>query len=775
METTYVKDLKDTDQTNVGYKQTLKFQMPDLFDTQYGSVLQSFVPERLKFTLENVNTSIANGLRRTIMNDVGSYNLSISDERFEENDTIYTNDDHLRTRFEMIPLYISDMNEKYLNTVKGLVFKIRDSKNKNDMYINTTSMVEHFRIQDLLVLNPELKQNEDVLRLFSYLFNKSDGRMVSDINILSLRPNNKMKFDVRTAYKTGGENGCFQSAMVTYTIYETRQQEQNKQMFDFVIESNGHYPPRTALHLGLQEIQTKLSSFISTTVNNIITVFNENSFTNENAVELSFDKSSMLLDIKVLKETHTLGGLVQEHLIEYLPNMIKMCVQKRMREHGEKGSYEPLNEEDMRNALQFIYEKMKIFYKKAHPLDEHITIGMKIVLPTNKLKYAFNQRIFQSNLKHFKDDDDTLNKTLSSYDSMDKQPSKMLETVSFYIKYLIYVCDRIYDTYYNIYTELEGIGDIQPTTIGKPVKNQFYGLDIPVYGQLGFTNGYMYSSNRDYLKRSIIKETEVEGKRKKVEKTNLERAVGRLYELTNPDARFKVFSDDVSVKFDHILDQIIRNTSSQQVYYLDIGCGDGAITSMIGSYINEFQKQKGITVQSQSGKEYICAGTDILDPQLVIFKDVSKEQLEQMSETRQIGLYNLDKIGIYYIKNNGSLTELHLPPNKINLITAFESLHHINDDGYTSLRYLDTYMEKNGFIIIREHDVHPEDTELKNWIFEYHKIQYDDDSVKRKSFLYLPILIDFMENNLKYRKIAIMTYKNSYNPQHIFYAIFQKQ
>ena len=765
----YIYDFKDIDQTNTNYKQHVKFQYPEIFDQQYDNVLQSFIPETVTFTLRNIDVSVANGIRRSILSDVKSYNLSIKEDAFYENNTIYKNDSHMKTRFEMIPLYISD--EQTLNTVKGLIFKVQDVKNKNDMYINNTSMIKHFRVQDLLTSKPELMKNTDILKLFSYLFNKRSGQMVSDVNILSLRPNDKMKFDIGTTYKNGDQHGCFQSAVATYTIYETKKEK----MFDFLIESNGHYPPKIALQRGIEEIILKLNSFITTTIANIDTVFEENSFTDENIVEMSFDMSSMLLDIKVLRESHTLGGLIQEHLIKYLPDLIKMCKRKvisvqQIGEESEESEKQKSDELDEQQVLRFIYERMKIFYKKAHPLDEHIFIGIKIVLPTYQIQQEFDE--INSHLKYFSDVLITLNEKKDLYKNLVGEQSKMMHTVSFYVEYLIYVCDRIYDTYNKIYNELIIIDDVQ---IPQPHILKHYDMRIPIYENLGVYNGHMYTQDSTYTTQPIVKTTTL-----KKEKTNLERAIGRLKELTKPHM-FSIVGIK-SIDLQKILNDIITKTTIKRISYLDIGCGDGAITSMIGAYINDFHKTNNIQQKRYdapfASKEYVCNGTDIINSADVIFENVNIEQIKKFNEIdKKIALEKqLDKIGISYMQNIGSIYELEklgLPPNSINLITAFESLHHIQENGYTTLHILDNYIMSGGYVIIREHDTHPEDTTFKTWLYNYHATMWDDETLKNDSLIYLPELVRFMKT-LKYEQVAVMTYKASYNPQHIFYAIFRK-
>ena len=101
--------------------------------------------------------------------------------------------------------------------------------------------------------------------------------------------------------------------------------------------------------------------------------------------------------------------------------------------------------------------------------------------------------------------------------------------------------------------------------------------------------------------------------------------------------------------------------------YLDIGCGDGSITSMIGSYLRKYCNEN-IEIN----------GIDVYDRRKYDFPHL------------KFKLYN----GI----------QIPYEDRSFDMITVFMVLHHI-DDIYAFLNEILRVLRKGGILIIREHDV----------------------------------------------------------------------
>jgi hypothetical protein len=290
----------------------------------------------------------------------------------------------------------------------------------------------------------------------------------------------------------------------------------------------------------------------------------------------------------------------------------------------------------------------------------------------------------------------------------------------------------------------------------------YYNPRIFVYRDFGSQNKYIYTVNTKYMNDEIKTST--------TQTVNLERAQNRFNELSHPRRLFNI-NGNVYFDFNSVLSDLIFKHNG--ISYLDVGCADGAITSFIGAKINKFYKdaeKKNLSYKNP----LTIVGTDIINESDVKFSDFNKINLDSLSSIEKtiIKDNSMGDLKFDYIRNNGKLDEL-VHPKKFNLITAFESLHHIDNSAYDSISQLDECLMDGGIIIIREHDVHPNDDELKNWIDEYHRVGFGDETVKKNSFTYLPKLVEVM-SYLNYQKIAIMIYKNSNNKQHIYYSVFRK-
>lgn len=300
-----------------------------------------------------------------------------------------------------------------------------------------------------------------------------------------------------------------------------------------------------------------------------------------------------------------------------------------------------------------------------------------------------------------------------------------------------------------------------------------YNTNIPIYKDIyhGDTPD-IYTENRDYLNKLQITE--------KKEVSNLDRAIKRYDELKTP-SKFLISGNRYFNIMSLYSDLLF---TWNKITYLDIGCNDCAITKFIGSMINKHYidaKQHGTIYEQfyefdKSKDDYTITATDIFNEKDVKFINKLIELDLNDIDSQIYKDMNMDNIHIEYTQNIGlsdADETLNKYIGKVNLITIFEALHHIEQSPYKVLEKIDKLLMEGGYIIIREHDVYKDDIALKNWLVNYHK-NYDDTTVKMNSFTYIPDLIETM-NKLGYQKIVIMTYEGKHNYQHIYYAIFRKK
>lgn len=82
-----------------------KIQVNDSVLKKYGQDLKrSFIPERVTFDIENVNVSVANALRRTVVSEVQSKAMYFDDSSYSCSDALVPGIEMIRNRFSLIPL-----------------------------------------------------------------------------------------------------------------------------------------------------------------------------------------------------------------------------------------------------------------------------------------------------------------------------------------------------------------------------------------------------------------------------------------------------------------------------------------------------------------------------------------------------------------------------------------------------------------------------------------------------------------------------------------------
>ena len=112
---------------------------------QYSKQKLSFLSEEhgnLRFRLSNVDVSLANSIRRTILNDIPSFVLDADNQCSVEVNTSRQHNEILKHRLTCIPVHQAitkrDEMENYIMEVDV------NNDTENNMYVTT----EHFRIKD---------------------------------------------------------------------------------------------------------------------------------------------------------------------------------------------------------------------------------------------------------------------------------------------------------------------------------------------------------------------------------------------------------------------------------------------------------------------------------------------------------------------------------------------------------------------------------------------------------------------------------------------------
>lgn len=286
----------------------------------------------LEFTLNNVNVSIANSLRRIILSHIPVYVMRTSP--YEKNDadiiknTTRFNNEILKQRLSCIPLHINDSKFPYET------FEIEINKK------NTSGNIEYITTEDFKVkniLNNEYITKEDKDKIFppnKYTKNYIDFARLRPA-ISDEIPGEELKLTCKISKSNAGEDGMF-NAVSTCSYSNTMddskaQAEWNKleksyasehddveikrlyenymllnakrhfipNSFDFIIESIGIYDNYKLVLLGCDELIKKFT-FVVKQIDDDSIEINQSPNTNDNS-----------FDIKLENEDYTIGKVIE--------------------------------------------------------------------------------------------------------------------------------------------------------------------------------------------------------------------------------------------------------------------------------------------------------------------------------------------------------------------------------------------------------------------------------------------------------------------------------
>lgn len=340
--------------------------------------------DNLQFTLQNVNVSIANAIRRILLSEIPVIVLRTTP--YEENkidihiNTTRLNNEIIKQRLSCIPIMINDMNfplDKYVIEI--------DKKNNDDQIefvttndimikdIQTGNYLNKSDVQKIFPVDNITKDPIDIARLRPKILNNFDGEQLKLTG----------KFDIGNAKQDGGFNVvstcCYSMTSDNVKINKAwKQQEQlykrdklskenidyKKQdwllldsqrhyienSFDFIVETIGQYTNRELIKKSCEIMINKLNNF-KQNIQNDNSIIKESNTTIENSY-----------DIILNNECYTLGKAIEYML------------------------YETYYIDDQNKRLHFCG------FKKPHPLIDKsiIRVGFIETTDTTKLIEYFN-------------------------------------------------------------------------------------------------------------------------------------------------------------------------------------------------------------------------------------------------------------------------------------------------------------------------------------------------------------------------------------------------
>lgn len=328
----------------------------------------------LEFTLQNVDVSVANSIRRVILSEI-DVNAFIT-EKFEENqckifeNTSRFHNEIVKQRLSCIPIHMTDLDVlpgKYILEVK------KENTEKQNIYVTT----EDFKIKNKE--NQNYLSEEEVKKIFP-----ADDITGDYISFVRLRPQwsnqlpgEKIHLECEFSKSNAKENGMYNVASVCSfgntmdmeKVHKEWNQQESKmkadgstekeieferknfmlldaqrifveKSFDFSIKGIGIYENKVLVHKACDIMVSKLEKFIHDIDADIVFIR-----MSENTLEHSFD-------IIIENEDYTLGKVI------------------------EFGIYEKYFEKE--KLLEFCG------FKKFHPHDTQSVLRMAYIMPMDK-------------------------------------------------------------------------------------------------------------------------------------------------------------------------------------------------------------------------------------------------------------------------------------------------------------------------------------------------------------------------------------------------------
>jgi len=300
------------------------------------STLLSFKGEEngiLTFTIEGINVSFVNGIRRTILSDIPA--LVFNSFPHDKNDadihinTTRLNNEVLKQRLSCIPIHISDLSLPY----KELVVEI-NMKNESENTIDVTT--EHFKIKN--ITSGKYLQDSAVRKIFPPCPITGDYIVFARLRpkVSTIAPGEELSISAKMSLHTAGEDGTFNVASTCaykFTPDKLQQDQiwQNKlaeisseekadpdilallqqnwynheglryfkrDSFDFKLETIGVYTNEELVHKACEILIAKLQNIHDT-------------IENEGVIEKSITTIPNSMDIKLKNTGYTVGKVIE--------------------------------------------------------------------------------------------------------------------------------------------------------------------------------------------------------------------------------------------------------------------------------------------------------------------------------------------------------------------------------------------------------------------------------------------------------------------------------
>ena len=285
----------------------------------------------LEFDIKNLDTSVVNGLRRTILNDILNIGFGYEPEKtitINKNNTGF-HDELLAHRISLIPVMI----EKWIDTpgateLENYIFRLKvnqKSQESKQGYVTTND----FKVFEIV----DGKENQIDNNCFPLEFKYKSPILITRF---PHRDSIEQELDIECKLTKGthAKHACF-SPTVTCVAYEN---EESVKTHHFMVESMGIWLPSKLVEQGFENLLRKNQHIMGVI---------------RNGEGSKYDGNYMAIDYTLKNESHTMGNMIQEWIYKS--------------EFGENGNGKKLTH---------------VSYHEPHPLENSIII--RLVLKEGK-------------------------------------------------------------------------------------------------------------------------------------------------------------------------------------------------------------------------------------------------------------------------------------------------------------------------------------------------------------------------------------------------------
>ena len=285
----------------------------------------------LEFDINNLDTSVVNGLRRTILNDVLNIGFGYEPEKTItiNKNTTGLHDELLAHRISLIPVMIEKwIDEPAATELENYIFRLKvnqKSQESKQGYVTTND----FKVFEIV----DGKENQIDNNCFPLEFKYKSPILITRF---PHRDSIEQELDVECKLTKGthAKHACF-SPTVTCVAYENEEKEKSHH---FMVESMGIWLPSKLVEQGFENLLRKTKNIIGVV---------------RNGEGSKYDGNYMPIDYNLKNESHTMGNMIQEWIYKS--------------EFGENGNGKKISH---------------VSYHEPHPLENSIII--RLVLKEGK-------------------------------------------------------------------------------------------------------------------------------------------------------------------------------------------------------------------------------------------------------------------------------------------------------------------------------------------------------------------------------------------------------